>query len=213
MSSAAFQKLAPSARRSVLMTITFLALAFIIYILGVQPWSTKLKASQNERDVVKKRLNTAVADIKGKAGLVKRIDEVTSQHSYYIDSLLEPLHGSYAMSAKSLLDPVALETGLSELKYEEGEMRYLPIPVAVPKQLYARYSVKISCQGSYMSIVSFIMRVERDFPLVTIQSLVIQPLQGKDDQQADITFEWLVKGPTTTVTPPVVPVAPKGGKK
>ena len=115
----------------------------------------------------------------------------------YEEAMLTPLLESWAMRAKSKLDVFAAEAGLKNVDYTELPVRALPVPSPLPRQLYARRPIKASCRGSYAEIVSFLMRVEKELPYVSMQSFLLDVQQDPEMQRGDIVFEWLVKGAVT----------------
>ena len=133
-------------------------------------------------------LDKAKADLAGLAGL------------------LEPLLGSYAMRAKSVLDPLATDVGLRITDYAEMPVRLLPLPKPQAAQLYARKPIRLTCTGSYATIVSFLLRVEKKLPLVSLEAFTLKTQKDPDNQTATLVFEWPVKGVNTAA-------AAKGGVK
>lgn len=197
-------------QKSAIMTVLMVSLAIVTYMFGIAPTKISLKNSGETLDGLEMQVARAVSDLKSKDSTKEKIDAVLSARKPYLDALLEPLLESYAMRAKSFIEPIALETGLRALDYSEEQIRYLPIPPKSPMQLYARYPVKVTCKGSYMAIASFILRIERDYPLVSLQSLTIQSQQqNNDEQSATIILEWPTLGPN--LAPPKI--TPQGGAK
>lgn len=191
--SSSLQNLAPSAQRSVLVFGGLVGLAIVTYMFAVQPFKTSLAKARQVRDEAAMQKNIADKNLKEKDSVKASIQNVMTARKPYIDTLLEPLLESYAMRAKSYIEPIALECGLRGLDYEEMPLRFLPIPKPAPKQLYARYPIKVTCRGSYMAIASFVLRLERDMPLVSLGSFTILSQQDPDTQQAVLILEWPTK--------------------
>ena len=101
------------------------------------------------------------------------------------------------------------ETGLPAISYDLTDLlpRRLPLPTPLSPQLYARKPIRIKCTGSYQKIISFILRVEKEMPLVALEafSFKVQP-RDADNQAATIVFEWPIRGE-------YVADAAKGGAK
>ena len=74
--------------------------------------------------------------------------------------------------------------------------RALPVPRPVPNQLHARRPIRVTAQGSYMGAISFLLRVEKEHPLVTLQSFALSTTQDPERQQIEMVFEWPAKGGT-----------------
>ena len=77
---------------------------------------------------------------------------------------------------------------------EELPPRALPLPRPMPVQLHARRPVRITARGSYMAAISFLMRVEKEHPLVALQSLAISSSGDPESQLISMVFEWPSKG-------------------
>ena len=98
------------------------------------------------------------------------------------------------MRAKSKLDPLAADVGLKVTDYAEMPVRALPLPKPMPRQLYARRPIRVTAQGSYAEIASFVLRVEKMLPYVSLQALNLKVQRTPEVQSAEIVFEWPVKG-------------------
>lgn len=119
----------------------------------------------------------------------------TERDSFLSDHALEPLLGSLAMRAKSVLSLVSQQTG-----FIIDNVKELPaIPLRVPKptalQLYSRQPVEFLGHGSYQQIVDFIAETEKQYPYVILAGLtVLAQVQTPEVHKAVIMFEWPVKG-------------------
>ena len=111
--------------------------------------------------------------------------------------MLVPLLESYAMRAKSLLDPLALGAGLDDVTYSDEPFRALPLPTPKPRQLHTRVAVKLTATGSYQQAVSFILRLEKEMPLVSLQQLDITARSTPETQSVSMVLEWPAKGGLT----------------
>ena len=136
-----------------------------------------------------------------------RLDALMAERQVYLDGLLKPLFDSYAIGAKMLLDPFAEDVGLSVSDYTELPIRRLPIPTQTDQmqQLYARKPIRLTCTGSYATIVSFLLRVEENLPLVSLEAFSLKTQGAPDNQSATIVLEWPIKGEKDAVV--------KGGVK
>ena len=194
MSSPVFQNMAPNARRSFLLTLALAAVAACIYLFAVQPAEEALQKAQKDHEEVDSRLRIVNANLKGAPENKARLEKLAEGLAPFRAEMLEPLLGSYAMRAKSVLEPLAFGAGLSSLDYEELPPRALPVPRPTPLQLHARRPVRITAKGSYMAAISFLMRVEKEHPLVALQSLSISTSNDPEMQQISMVFEWPAKG-------------------
>lgn len=194
MSASAFQNMAPSAKRSFVVTLMFSAAAVGVYMFGVQPAEDLLAKSRRDHSDEESRLQMVNANLRGASENRSRLDRLEADLKPFRDAMLEPLLGSYAMRAKSILEPMAFAAGLSNLDYSEATPRALPLPRPAPKQLHMRRAVRFTARGSYMGAISFLLRVEKEHPLVALQSLSIATDPDPDQQRIEMVFEWPAKG-------------------
>ena len=182
--------MAPNSRRSALVTLAFAMLAAGIYFLAVSPTKTRLAKSAKALQEHRAKHATVMKNLAGSGTVAKRIEETETALKPFREAMLEPLLESLAMRAKSLVDAMAQGAGLVDLEYEALEPRTLPVPGRMPRQLYAR--------GSYQAAASFLMRLERDMPLVSLESLTITAVQASPEtQKIEMILEWPVKGAVT----------------
>jgi len=192
------QNMAPNAKRALLLSAVFGVLAAAIYIFAVQPTQEKLSKARREIDDLSYLHSKMKNDLAGAATIEKRIKDAHDRLSPFEDALLQPLLESTAMRAKSLLDPLALGAGLHDLEYEALPQIALPLPKRpLARQLYARSPIRFSAQGSYQAAVSFLLRLEKEFPLVILQSMSMTAQNHPGEQKIDMTFEWPAKGAVT----------------
>lgn len=176
----------------------FAAATAAVYLALVQPCADRLRRERQTlvdlRDEVAKRKT----GIQNKSVVEERTRQVESELGAFAALQLEPLLESYAMRAKSLVGEFAADAGLVDAEFSDRPVRALPVMPGkpVPSVLHARRPVLVSCYGDYAAIVSFILRVERDLPHVSLGGLRIQPGGGQDPglQRAEIVLEWPAKG-------------------
>ena len=198
MNGGFFQNMAPNARRSFVVTSVLGAIAAVLYLFCVQPGESRLLKARRELADLQDRQYRINTDLKSADTVKKDLDELESALAPYRAAMLVPLLESYAMRAKSLLDPLALGAGLEEVTYSDEPFRALPLPKPMPRQLHTRAAVKITATGSYQQAVSFLLRLEKEFPLVSLQRLDIAAVQNTPASQS-VTFvlEWPAKGGLT----------------
>jgi len=173
-----------------------LGAAIALYALAVQPCSKALVTARAKLAELTSRQVAMEMDVANKASLEKRIALLEKATAANRAALISPMLNSYAMRAKSFLDAFAREAGLVNVEYHEGGMRTLPVPGAqLPLHRTARRSVKITATGDYAAAISFILRAEKELPLMAMQALKVTP--QKDDpvaQSIELTVEWPVEG-------------------
>ena len=190
--------MAPNSRRAALVTLAFSLLAAGIYFLAVSPTKTSLAKSTKALKEQRAKHATVMKNLAGSTTVAKRIEEAESALRPYREATIEPLLESLAMRAKSLVDSMAQGAGLIDLEYEALEPRALPVPGRMPRQLYAREPIRILARGSYQAAASFLMRLERDMPLVALESLSITAVHATPEtQKIEMILEWPVKGAVT----------------
>lgn len=101
------------------------------------------------------------------------------------------------MRAKSLLEPLLLGAGLTDLEYIEDTFRKLPLPKPMPRQLHTRAAIRITAKGSYQRAISFLLRLEKEFPLVSLRTLDIRAQQSNHKQDITYVLEWPAVGDLT----------------
>jgi len=184
------QNMAPNAKRSLLLTLCFGAIAAGIYFAAIEPTELRLaKTRATLRDRTAKH-RAMSADLARGEQVRKSLDGLTARLGAYEGELIEPLLESTAMRAKALLDNLAVGCGLVGAEYEAQTPLALPVVGMAPAQQFVRCPVSISCRGSYQSAVSFIRCVERRFPLVALSSLSIAAGRDPELQLVTLTFEW-----------------------
>lgn len=194
MSSSIFQDMAPNSRRAFAVTLVLAAAAAGIYLLAVQPAEEALAKARRDHEERESRLQIVNANLRGAPANKERLETLEAGLKPFREAMLEPLLGSYAMRAKSILEPLAFDAGLSGLDYAEVAPRALPAPRPLPAQLHARRPIRFTAQGSYMRAVSFLLRVEKEHPLVALQSLSVSASANPASQQVEMILEWPSKG-------------------
>lgn len=204
MTGSAFQNMAPNAKRSFAVTIAFTSIAVVLYLFAVEPFSDELRKERSRLESLQDSQEKINRDLRNSDNVRKRVSETEALMKPFQDALLTPLLESYAMRAKSLLDPLALGAGLAELEYSEEPFRALPLTkpqikagVPVQKQLFTRAAIRLNAKGSYQEAVSFLMRLEKEYPFVSLQSLNITAQQSATKQSISMILEWPAKGKVT----------------
>ena len=196
------QNMAPNAKRSMLISLGFGLLSICIYIAAVEPSITQRDQTAAQLSDLRTQHEIMMRNLSTSDKIKERIGACEARLAPYREAMLEPLLESLAMRAKSLIDPLALGAGLGETEYLELPPYALPLPKRLPLQLHARQPIKISCRGSYQGAISFLMRVEKEFPLVSLQSIEITALKDPNVQKIEMILEWPVKGKVTRIPPP-----------
>ncbi len=192
------QNMAPNARRALLLAAVFGGLAAALYLGAVKPTQTRLAKARKTAAKVTLKHKKMKSELAGVAAIEERIAKARAELAPFEEALLRPLLESKAMRAKSILDPMAFGAGLHDLEYEALPLRALPLPKRpMPKQLHARSPIRIVAQGSYQAAVSFLSRVEKELPLVALQSLTVTVQKDPNEQKIEMVLEWPAKGAAT----------------
>ncbi len=197
-----------SSKNPVFLSALILAVAAILYLFAVQPAQMSIGKAKRELEGLREQRRIMERDLKDSARVKEALAEIDARQKPYLDALLTPLLESWAMRAKSLLDPIAADVGLNIVDYAEQPVRALPLPKQLPRQLFARRPIRVVCKGSYAEIASFILRVEKLLPHVALQALQIKAQKDPEAQSAEIVLEWPAKGELSMPAPP-----PRGGAK
>ena len=199
------QNMAPNAKRSLFLSLAFGAVASALYFFGVEPAESRLKRANGELNDLESRHALMMRNIRSTAEVTNRLAAVNAALAPFREAMIEPFLESYAMRAKALVDNFAQAAGLVELEYAELPPLALPVPKRLPETLHARLPVRITAHGSYQAAVSFLLRVEKELPLVTLQALEISADRENDRQRLEFILEWPVRGASTKIV--------KGGMK
>ena len=191
------QSMAPNAKRAFLTTIVLGVLAAAIYFLAVEPAIASLSRERTRLEELKESQRRMTTDLNSAGTVQKTLEELETEMKPFAAAELKPLLGSYAMRAKSLLDPLISGAGLTDVEFSEEPTRKLPTPLPMPRQLHARAAVRITAKGSYQAIASFLLMLEKNLPLVSLQSLQIQSQQNPTKQTTSMILEWPTKGALT----------------
>jgi Tfp pilus assembly protein PilO len=200
-------QMAPNAKRAAFVTIAISALAIVLYMFGVQPCIASLEQTKQDIEQLEGKKRGVDRDLRDSAKVKDQLEQLDAAIVPYEETMLTPLLESWAMRAKSKLDPLAADVGLKVVDYAEMPVRALPLPNPVPKQLYARRPIRVTARGTYAEIASFVLRVEKMLPYVSLQALNIKVQKTPETQTAEIVLEWPVKGALST------PVVPGGVKR
>ena len=191
------QSMAPNAKRAFLTTVVLGVVAAAIYFFAVEPAVAVLSRERTRLEELRESQRRMTADLNSAGTVQKTLEELETEMTPFADAELKPLLGSYAMRAKSLLDPLISGAGLTDVEFSEEPTRKLPTPLPMPRQLHARAAVRITAKGSYQAIASFLLMLEKNLPLVSLQSLQIQSQQNPTKQTTTMILEWPTKGALT----------------
>ena len=145
-----FQDPAAQMKRAMFQAVAIGVVAVVLYMFCVEPSQTALQKAKTDLSGLQDKQAQMVRDLKG-AGLVKeRLEVIKSQRQDYLNGLLHPMLESYAMRAKSLLDPLAEDVGLSVSDYAELPVRRLPLPK--PQSPRAEPCFMLRLQGCPVSL-------------------------------------------------------------
>lgn len=197
MNSAPGRKPADS-HRSLLCSLAFAALCGGIWFFGSDPARAALKRLGGEYETLEATERRIAMDLNRAAGISNRLAAAGAEMAVWQSRLLEPLLESYAMRAKTQLEPLAREAGLTNLDFTEEPFRALPLGKAVPRQLHTRAAVRLSATGSYQAAVSLLLKIERDLPWVAVRQLNIAARREPEAQAVSIILEWPARGKVTT---------------
>lgn len=193
-------KIAPSMQRSILITLAGLLVSAAMVFFLVWPARARVHALAAELNTLRDTLATVRADIADTEAQRRKTAGVRSQYDALVQSgVLQPLLNSVAMRGKSLLDPLAQQTGFAIANVKDDRFLRLQVPKQAPLQLHGRQLIEFSGQGAYTSIVDFIALAEEQLPLCTLAGLkIISQTQTPETHKAFITFEWPAKGEKRT---------------
>ena len=183
-------------KRSILIAVAAIAVTVALFVLAVLPSRKRVEVIRGEIAGLNDTINKMHAEIAGtERQKIKAAAAAATLEKLTAGGVIEPLLGSFAMRGKSLLAPLAQETGFVIDNVRELAPIPLQMPKPAPEQLYARQPIEFTGHGSYDQITAFITQVESTYSLTMLSSLLIlsQP-QTPETHKALITFEWPTKG-------------------
>ena len=184
------QNMAPNAKRSLLLTLVFGAIAAALYFCAIESTEATLARTRTTlRDRTMKH-RTMMANLSRADAVAKDLEDGIARLDAYRKEMIEPLLESTAMRAKAFVDPLAAGCGLVGMEYEAETPIPLPIRGFAAHEQYVRCPIKVTCRGSYQAAVSFIRCVEKRFPLVAFEALTIAAGSDPDLQQVSVILEW-----------------------
>ncbi len=192
----ALNKLAPPIRMALGMTGAALLASLAVIVFGIWPARQQLKTLAAELARLGDTHASMKTDIAGTQKQQAATEAAEAALKAFLDQgVIEPLLGSFSMRGKSLLDPLAKESGFTIANVKEERLIPLQVPVPPPQQLYARQLVEFTGHGAYTQIVAFVQAAEQAFPLAILSGLKIESqTQTPESHKATLTFEWPVKG-------------------
>ena len=187
------QNMAPNAKRSLLMTLVFGAIAAVLYFFAIE--STEETLAKTRRILQDRTLkhHTMAANLSRADAVAQSLANGAARLAAYEKEMIVPLLESTAMRAKALVDPLAAGCGLVGMEYEQETPIALPIFGTASREQYVRCPVKMTCRGSYQAGVSFVQCVEKQFPFVALEAFSVTAGNDPDLQQIAVILEWPMK--------------------
>lgn len=189
-------KLSPPLQKAVIVTVLSALASAALFTFGILASNKRLNALHAETGKLRETLAAIRADIAETDAQREKTDLLAAEHHDALAAgALEPLLGSFAMRGKSLLDPVAVQTGFVINSVKELPVLPIRVPTPAPQQRYNRQPIEFTGHGSFAQITAFIALTEATHPLATLSSLLIvsQP-STPERHKAIIAFEWPAKG-------------------
>lgn len=199
----ALRGLAPSMRRAIGITLLSVIVSVLIGVFGIRQQLTALHALDEKITSINERIGKMQSDISNadrqKAATQKALSAFNTLST---TGVIEPLLGSFAMRAKTLLDPIAQNTGFRIESVRELSPIALQLPSPAPVQRYCRQPIEVSGQGSYAEIMSFVSETEHTRPMSALASIRIlcQPITP-ETHKVLLIFEWPAKGEKAKTVP------------
>ena len=110
--SALLDNSASTTKRASLFALAVAGVAAVLYLFAVQPCQDTLAKERREKESLESQLHVTMRDLKDSSRVKNMLAEVETARKPFMDALLTPLLGSWAMRAKSMLDPLAADVGL-----------------------------------------------------------------------------------------------------
>lgn len=190
------KRLAPSMKRSLLFSGATTVASVLIIAVGIFPTKKAIRTTGDNLQLLNTRLTQMRADIVNADEQRKRAETANAECAAFAASgVIEPLLGSFAMRGKTLLDPIAQETGFTIETVRELTPMQLQQPHPPPEQLHYRQPIEFTGRGSYAQIADFIAKTEATHRLATLSGLnILASSVSPETHRAILTFEWPAKG-------------------
>ena len=136
------QNMAPNAKRSLLVTLVFGAIAATLYFFAIE--STEATLAKTRRTLQDRTLKhrTMTANLSRADAVARDLATGAARLAEYEKRMIEPLLESTAMGAKAIVDPIAAGCGLVGMEYEAESPIALPVfspPLPTVPPLLIRY--------------------------------------------------------------------------
>ncbi len=184
----------PAKKAALIVIACALLNATLVYFI-VLPLKNRVKDAQAKFDDLianNENIQEIIATTDDKRALVEKLEK---EHQKLIDSgVLTPLLNSYTMRAKTLVEPLALQYGLTINDVTELPLIPMRHPAELETVAYARLPIEFTTSGSYTQITAFISYTEQELPMVALSSLKIIP-QNRDPENhlVKISLEWPIE--------------------
>lgn len=184
------QNMAPNAKRSLLVTLAFTAIAAALYFCAIESTERTLAKTRKSLHELTLKHRTMTTNLSRAETVSRDLATGTARLAAYESQMIEPLLESTAMRAKAILDGLAVGCGLVGMEYEAETPIPLPIFGSAAPEQYVRCPIKLTCRGSYQAAVSFIRCIEKRFPMVALEALTVTASNDPDLQQISTILEW-----------------------
>ena len=128
MSGRALQDPSAPMKRAMFRALAIGAVAVVLYMFCVQPSQSALDKANAKLSGLQAQQSAMIRDLKGADQVKSNLGAIEAERQEYLAGLLKPMLGSYAMRAKSVLDPLANDVGLRITEYTEMPVRLMPLP-------------------------------------------------------------------------------------
>lgn len=181
----------PAHKAAIFSAIGVVLGAALIYYM-ILPLSRRIATCRSETEAAITANDRMTAVIRTTNTIKAKVAELQQQYAALQEKgILTPLLNSYAMRAKTLVQPYAAHCGLTI----ENVRELPPIPLQQPQPLkdsaFCRQPIEFTASGSYAQLSDFIATVERELPLSILSSLKVTPQQRLPEiHKIQISFEW-----------------------
>jgi len=194
LSAYGFNIESPGQKAALLIGLGIVISATVIYFL-ILPLKERMAAAIKLTDdavLTNERIRSVINTTNDQEEKVKELQ--TEYDNLQSKGVLTPLLNSYAMRAKTLVEPYAEQSGL----IIENVKELSPIPLQQPYPLnevaFCRQPIEFTASGSYTQLTAFISYAEKDLPMCILSSLQITSQQHLPEiHKIQISFEWPTK--------------------
>jgi hypothetical protein len=181
------------------LTVIFSAAFIYFTILPLKKRIAECISNTAETIAANDLMNSVIRTTNEKKSSVEELQKIYADLQQ--KGILTPLLNSYAMRAKTLVQPIALQSGLMIENVRELPPIPLQQPLPLKDSAFYRQPVEFTAYGSYTQLTAFVSFMEKELPMSILSSLKITAQQRIPEiHNIQMSYEWPAR--TSKITEP-----------